>query len=245
MDSSGVANRTNVLSDEVADAVKFYLYKRAFPAATSSSVRRGKSVRSEDSELDFSSRVIPSDDFDREFDPNLETKILIHGWLNSKDTDNFQLMKENYLRKQDLNVLVVDWSKLSYGFNYLRAAGYVPELGEEVGRFINRIIDMGADPQHIHLIGHSLGAHVAGAAGKMFKNRIARITGLDPALPSFDHFKDADQRLDFTDAQFVDIIHTCAGTLGLFAPIGHVDFYPNGGTPTQPGCLASAELTGN
>lgn len=103
---------------------------------------------------------------------------------------------------------------------------------------------MGADPQHIHLIGHSLGAHVAGAAGSMFNNRIARITGLDPALPSFDHFKDADQRLDLTDAQFVDIIHTCAGTLGLFAPIGHVDFYPNGGTPTQPGCQPTAELTG-
>ena len=123
-------------------------------------------------------------------------------------------------------------------------SGYVPELGEEVARFLTRIMDMGADPAHIHLIGHSLGAHVAGAAGSMFKGRIARITGLDPALPSFDHFKEADQRLDETDAQFVDIIHTCAGTLGLFSPIGHVDFYPNGGTPSQPGCQPTAELTG-
>lgn len=117
-------------------------------------------------------------------------------------------------------------------------------MGEEVARFISKLIDMGADPEHIHLIGHSLGAHVAGAAGKIFKGRMSRITGLDPALPSFDHYKEADQRLDQTDAQFVDIIHTCAGTLGLFAPIGHVDFYPNGGTPSQPGCQATAELTG-
>lgn len=239
----------SVLSDAVAEAVKFFLYKRVRIEVDPimPSLRQGKSIRS-DSEPAFASRVIPSDDFDQEFDPNLETKILIHGWLNSKDTDNFQLMKENYLRKQDCNVLVVDWSKLSYGFNYLRAAGYVPELGAEVGRFIGKIIEMGADPEQIHLIGHSLGAHVAGSAGSMifgmFKNRIARITGLDPALPSFDHFKEANQRLDQTDAQFVDIIHTCAGTLGLFAPIGHVDFYPNGGTPTQPGCQAASELTG-
>lgn len=134
--------------------------------------------------------------------------------------------------------------KLLTYLTHISPPGYVPELGEQVARFISRIIEMGADPQHIHLIGHSLGAHVAGAAGAMFKNRVSRITGLDPALPSFDHFKEADQRLDVTDAIFVDIIHTCAGTLGLFAPIGHIDFYPNGGTPSQPGCQATSELTG-
>lgn len=124
--SNGSGNKTT-LSDEVADAVKFYLYRRvrltdSLPPTHQQLLRQGKSIRS-DSEPLFGSRAIPSDEFEREFDPNLETKILIHGWLNSKDTDNFQIMKENYLRKQDLNVLVVDWSKLSYGFNYLKAAG--------------------------------------------------------------------------------------------------------------------------
>lgn len=130
--SQNNGNRS-VLSDEVADAVKFYLYKRVrLDSVTADEtsradylqplIRQGKSIRSDNEPL-FASRVIPSEELDKEFDPNLKTKILIHGWLNSKDTDNFQIMKENYLRKQDLNVLVVDWSKLSYGFNYLRAAG--------------------------------------------------------------------------------------------------------------------------
>lgn len=42
-------------------------------------------------------------------------------------------------------------------------------------------------------------------------------------------------RLDATDADYVEIIHTNAGYLGFSKPIGHASFYPNGGS-TQPGC---------
>ena len=42
------------------------------------------------------------------------------------------------------------------------------------------------------------------------------------------------------DADFVDVVHTNAdllmyGGVGIGIPIGHVDFYPNGGK-RQPGC---------
>lgn len=47
-------------------------------------------------------------------------------------------------------------------------------------------------------------------------------------MPKFDNAP-PDERLDITDAKFVDIIHTCAGTLGLKSCIGHIDFFPNGG----------------
>ncbi len=63
--------------------------------------------------------------------------------------------------------------------------------------------------------------------------------GLDPAGPGFVH-NETSMRLDASDAAFVDVIQTnsgslIAGGLGYGPPLGHVDFYPNGGE-RQPGC---------
>lgn len=40
------------------------------------------------------------------------------------------------------------------------------------------------------------------------------------------------------DAQYVQVIHTNAGTFGVEKNVGHADFYPNGGS-NQPGCSNS------
>lgn len=48
--------------------------------------------------------------------------------------------------------------------------------------------------------------------------------------------KRPDDRLNATDAKFVDIVHTTNWLLGQHKPIGHIDFYPNGGNTRQPGC---------
>jgi len=67
--------------------------------------------------------------------------------------------------------------------------------------------------------------------------------GLDPASPYFE-LTDISVRLDPSDAAFVDVIHTDGGGLhnigfGVSQPLGHVDFYPNGGEQ-QPGCATDA-----
>lgn len=62
------------------------------------------------------------------------------------------------------------------------------------------------------------------------------VSGLDPARPMFEERSNPESSLDVTDARFVDIIHSSAGTLGFRKPIGHVDFFPNSGKASQPGC---------
>ena len=66
-------------------------------------------------------------------------------------------------------------------------------------------------------------------------------TGLDTAAPLFEH-EDNEVRLDKSDAEFVDGIHTntqrvaIATGIGMAKEVGHIDFYVNGGS-RQPGCL--------
>lgn len=65
---------------------------------------------------------------------------------------------------------------------------------------------------------------------------------MDPASPLFKHhlLRDQSKKLDISDARFVDVIHTDGSPIwtdgfGLLEPIGHVDFFPNGGRE-QSGC---------
>ncbi|KAG8147808.1 hypothetical protein E2320_022983, partial [Naja naja] len=84
----------------------------------------------------------------------------------------------------------------------------------------------------VHLLGYSLGAHVAGIAGSLTNTKINRITGLDPAGPLFE-YAEASRRLSPDDAVFVDVLHTYIRgspdrSIGIQQPVGHIDIYPNG-----------------
>lgn len=71
----------------------------------------------------------------------------------------------------------------------------------------------------------------------MRRGRINTIIGLDPANPLFT-IRNPHERLDSTDAEYVEVIHTNSGITGIGFPIGHADFFPNGGA-RQPGCITN------
>lgn len=109
-------------------------------------------------------------------------------------------------------------------------------MGPHVANFITYLIEYGdLRLSDLVLIGHSLGAHIVGIAGKKLVNyNITKIVGLDPASPLFS-LDNEDRRLAKGDADYVEVIHSNAGILGLSYPMGDASFYPNGGK-SQPGC---------
>ncbi|XP_049878505.1 pancreatic triacylglycerol lipase-like [Pectinophora gossypiella] len=168
------------------------------------------------------------------FDFNNKVKVLTHGWLNHGYSPMPESIKEAYLNVSDINIIVVDWG-VAANVNYILASYNVAMVGHLLTEFLNFLIEEGVSMDDMHLIGHSLGAHVVGIAGAFVKKGpIDTITGLDPAYPLFT-LGNKDARLDKHDARHVEVIHTCGGYLGFMSPLGHIDFYPNGGS-RQPGC---------
>ncbi|KAF6210752.1 hypothetical protein GE061_013862 [Apolygus lucorum] len=167
-----------------------------------------------------------------------KTIVVTHGYMDSVHSDITQKIKNALLEFNDVNVIGIDWSYYTKNIIYSWVAGETSGVGNYVGRFVTFLIEQGLSTENVHLIGHSLGAHVSGFAGKTLKANgytAARVTGLDPALPGFNGNDDS-SRLASTDGNFVDCIHTCGGLLGFDVPICQADFFPNGGINVQPGC---------
>ncbi len=177
------------------------------------------------------------------YDPLLKTKFIIHGFLHNANKKWVLDIKDAMLRVENLNVITVDWSK-GNGFPYDQATANSQIVGAEIAKLINTMISTkNAKAVDFHLIGHSLGSHISGYAGSRVPG-LGRITGLDPAGPSYE-FTPPIVRLDPTDAVFVDTIHSDGSAnlklgLGLMQPLGHADFYPNGGK-NQPGCGGTSD----
>lgn len=171
------------------------------------------------------------------FNISRPTKVIVHGYraMGSKPSWVKELALA-LLRAQDVNVVVVDWI---YGasFAYNLVVENYKEVAVQISVLINQLQKHGCKLESFHFIGVSLGAHVAGFVGTLFEGKIGRITGLDPAGPMF---KGADtyDRLDPSDALFVDAIHTDSDYFGISIPVGHVDFFLNGGKD-QTGCARS------
>lgn len=144
-------------------------------------------------------------------------------------------LRSAYLDVGEFNLISVDWQGYA-SLNYLAARYKVDSVGAAVAEFID-FLNMSAwlSFDSLVIIGHSLGAHCAGFTGKFVKQgKLPYIVGLDPAGPLF-WSCDAAERLDRTDADYVETIHTNSLFNGLLNPIGSASFFPNWGL-CQPGC---------
>jgi len=182
------------------------------------------------------------------FQPSHPVIILAHGWnSHGRITEKgFGAdFADDYLAVGEYNVFSIDWGDLETWANYPQAAARTRPVGEHAAGLVALLAQhTGAGLANIHVIGHSLGAHVAGFLAKRVQGELGlgllpRLTGLDPAQPLFE-LAGPGGRVDKSDAEFVEIVHTNSGVLwhgclSIKEAIGHVDFYPAGGEH-QPGC---------
>ncbi|XP_050356272.1 pancreatic triacylglycerol lipase-like [Nymphalis io] len=154
---------------------------------------------------------------DRSYDPDDELIIFMHGFTDDPTMESFTHIHRSFIDNGHIGVIAVDGSSLIRS-SYLLSSTYVHFIGQKLGEILAAIVNQGQDPSKIHIIGHSLGAHISGFAGKAFYNLtgmlVGRISGLDPAGPCFSSI-DPNSRLMHTDAAFVDVMHTDAGVYGI------------------------------
>ncbi|GLH00072.1 Phospholipase A1 VesT1.02 [Gryllus bimaculatus] len=183
--------------------------------------------------------VVGDDSSARNFNPNNPTRFVIHGWVSSATT--LRDIRRAYINSgKQYNVVMVDWSGTAASLYNIAKARTV-SVGEYLAKAIKYLqSSRGLNLNDVYIIGHSLGAHIAGIAGDRLGNAAAQVVGMDPALPLFLTTSKSD-KLDPSDAKFVQVIHTNGGGLGYLTSLGTADFFPNGGT-TQPGC--ALDLTG-
>lgn len=119
----------------------------------------------------------------------------------------------------------------------MTALKHTRKVAEHIVDFVKVLEKNGADISKMSIVGHSLGGQTAGFVGAGLDGKLAAIFGLDPAGPAFSFpFNDSPaSRLDPTDAQYVQCVHTARLTLGVNYKCGHGDFYPDGGYITS-GC---------
>ncbi|CAH2076443.1 unnamed protein product, partial [Iphiclides podalirius] len=175
--------------------------------------------------------------------PGAPIKILIHGYTGYKDYSPNTEIRPAYLECCDYNIIAIDYNPLALEPCYVQAAFNTELTGKCSAQLIdNMVSNHSIELSRIHVIGFSLGAHVAGFIANYLKSgKLERITGLDPALPLF-ATADTTRKLDPSDAKFVDVAHTNALQKGKLEISGHADFFPNGGMQ-QPGCKADENFT--
>lgn len=132
--------------------------------------------------------------------------VMIHGYTGHKDFSPNKYLRPAYFRRDNFNIISLDYNNLAKEFCYITAVNNLPTVANCTAQLLDFLIDKNIfSLDAIHVIGFSLGAQTAGMIANYLKpgRKLKRLTGLDPAKPLFIHVGN-DGRLDASDAEFVE-----------------------------------------
>ncbi|XP_054707908.1 inactive pancreatic lipase-related protein 1-like [Uloborus diversus] len=166
------------------------------------------------------------------FNPKCKTEIIMPGFLTGVcNVAGYREVKNELLKKGCYNVILVDYM---WGDSFDPTEGMLN--GRIVARQLAKVIQILKKKYHLSskdfvCSGISLGAHICGFIGQ--KTRLGVINGLDPSGSPIQKKTPLNQRLDPSDADCVQVLHTNAGgcfpALGCNFSCGTVDIWINGG----------------
>lgn len=190
-------------------------------------------------------RIVGSD-----FDSSRGTRIFVHGAQREGSVDkDFEFeMKKSY---QNYNGILVDWSRAFSELYYpMKSRRFL--VAERLAALINMLVSRNGgnkkseNMKRFVIIGFSLGAHVGGITGKILRHKygldLEVLIALDPANPLFS-VSNSIEGLNSESAKYVQVIHSSVGRYGIARPLGHADFYPDGGKE-HPECGLTYQIFG-
>ncbi|XP_053607004.1 lipase member H-like isoform X2 [Plodia interpunctella] len=173
---------------------------------------------------------------DPTMDYSKRTMLYVGGFL---DSPNFPFARtiEIYYKRLGFNVWLLDVNRFTT-MEYPAAARFTRTVGKHTAEMLANLTSTTAlNPKKLDILGLSLGGQTMSFIAKYYTAltglKLSRLTALDPSGPCFRTLGPED-RLDLNDADLVDVVSTNIDGFGMATPVGHVNFYVNGGE-YQPG----------
>lgn len=99
---------------------------------------------------------------------------MIHGWNADADHVALETVRNSYLKLNSSHLLMVDWRDIA-SMRYFVARDMIASVGKRICDLLKVFAQQAKiGPKRIHIVGHSLGAHVATHVGRCFNGEIAR-----------------------------------------------------------------------
>lgn len=99
---------------------------------------------------------------------------MIHGWNADSKHVALETVRNSYLKLNTSHLLMADWRDIA-AMRYFVAREMIAKVGRRICTLLKGFIKQAEiGPDGIHVVGHSLGAHIATHVGRCFNGEIAR-----------------------------------------------------------------------
>ncbi|KOB75067.1 Uncharacterized protein OBRU01_08153 [Operophtera brumata] len=167
----------------------------------------------------------------KQMDFSKKTVLFMGGYLDSAVLYPISPAMGGLYTRKGYNVLLLEYIQFTTVM-YPVAARLLRPVGKAAAEMLAELAGQGLDPKKLEIIGLSHGGQGVSFIAKSYRRitgrNVSRITALDPSGPCFRRLGPED-RIDASDADLVDIIHTNIDGYGFAGAVGHVNFYVNGG----------------